>query len=103
MWAALLGFELFSMQGAALEELQIRLLRKKLTAHKKMKGNEAIRITASDVEQKDFTVSVLGNVHDINGDQEGQVPLLEMPCSFTEFHYTEQRQSQSHCAAAAQH
>lgn len=32
---------------------------------------------------------VLGNVHDINDDQEGQVPSLEMPCSSAEFHYTE--------------
>lgn len=46
---------------------------------------------------------VLGNVHDINGDQEGQVPSLEMPCSSAEFHYTEQGERQSHCAVAAQH
>lgn len=46
---------------------------------------------------------VLGNVYDINDDQEGQVPSLEMPCNSSEFHYTELRQRQSHCAAAAQH
>lgn len=60
-------------------------------------------MTEQDVEQKDSLCYVLGNVHDINDDQEGQVPSLEMPCSFSEFHYTAQRQSLSHCAAAAQH
>lgn len=60
-----------------------------------------MRMTEQDVEQKDSLCDVLGNIHDINDDQEGQVPSLEMSCSFSEFHYTEQ--SQSHCAAAAQH
>lgn len=42
---------------------------------------------------------VFGNVHDINDDQEGQVPSLEMPCSSAEFHYTETEAEPLCCCA----
>lgn len=70
------------------------------TAHRIRERNE----WQSKMLNKRISLSyVLGNVYDINDDQEGQVPSLEMPCNSSEFHYTELRQRQSHCAAAAQH
>lgn len=95
-----LAFKLLLQRGFSLKQKQKSFLWQH-TAHGIRKGNEAIIWQSRMLNKRISMCYVLGNVHDINDDQEGQVPSLEMPCSSAEFHYTEQRQS--HCATAAQH
>lgn len=43
------------------------------------------------------------NLNDTSDDQDGQLPSLQMPCSSTEFHYTEQRHCCRHPALTFQY